>query len=133
MIADHKYFTVYFTPDTGLLENVFKESTADMNEVQFIQMHKDMMDAYVPLNDKLRLVLWDCTLFFHEISPQSQEWIDANPVKFINASPIKKAASVVSDGVFEQLSIEELVSNTPAKLQTKYFYNIKTAYEWLLS
>jgi hypothetical protein len=133
MIADHKYFTVYFTPDTGLLENVFKATTAEMSNDQFIQMHIDMMAAYVPLNDNLQLSLWDCRLFYHEISPQSQDWIDANPVKFVNESPITKAAAVVSDGVFEQMSIEELVSNTPVKLQYKYFHNIDTAYKWLLS
>jgi hypothetical protein len=131
-ILDHKHVDVYFTPETGLVENVIKASTADMNGEQFIQMHKDMMAAYVPLETQLRSELFDCTFFFHEMSLESQEWIEENPIKFANESPIQKVAFVVSTGLFEQLALEDLMNREVLKFEKKYFYDINAAYEWLL-
>jgi hypothetical protein len=47
------------------------------------------------------IVLISHTFFFHEISPESQKWIDENPIKFTNESPIQKVAFIVSTGLFE--------------------------------
>ena len=66
------------------------------------------------------------------ISPELQEWSSKNVFGKFAAAGITKMALIVTDGVFQQISLEQLVDEYEGgNIETKYFTNMDNAKQWL--
>jgi hypothetical protein len=87
------------------------------------------------MKDSIKGILYDTTLFFHEISPKAIDWVNENYVPSLNKNTtVQKAAGIMSESLIEQLSIEDTVSGFEyRRYQLQYFSSTETAKKWLLA
>jgi hypothetical protein len=133
MIHSYIYFDTYWTPETGLVEHVFKETTANMDDDEFINSCKEQLKLYEPIKELMNCILLDSTLFFHEISSIGQDWCNANWNTYIQQqTKVRKVATVYSDSVFVQVTIEAMSDSfRNTCYQMEHFSCIQHANEWL--
>ncbi len=66
------------------------------------------------------------------ISPELQAWSSKNIFEKFAKAGITKMALIVTDGIFQQISLEQLVDEyEEGNIETKYFTNIDNAQQWL--
>jgi hypothetical protein len=135
-IFDHLLADVYWNPETGIIEEVYKETTAGTCDdhlkeysLQKINIMKTfIVDPALSLNG----MLIDSNLFFYEITPELQKWTDEYVVSFFNQMGLKKLSVTISQGLFEQLAIEETATECANDYEIKFFPDKFAAKSWLL-
>jgi hypothetical protein len=141
-VFDHKYADLYWTPETGVFEEIYKVTTSNATDEQLIQYHiqkLDIMSKYCCIGDDattktsiLHGMILDTRYFFHEISPYFQQWIDENIVTFLNQHGCKRIGVIFSQGLLEQLSLEEGAADCANDFELQFFFDKAAANSWLL-
>jgi hypothetical protein len=133
-IADHYYFDMYWTTETCMMEQSFKETTAQMTDDEYISTNALIMKEFESYKHNVKYTLLDLTTFFHEVSPESQKLIDYNSIQFFNNTPLQKVAIVLPQSILELMSIEDTVNNlSPTKYKLEYCSDNDNAKQWLFS
>jgi hypothetical protein len=139
-VLDHFIADLYWTSATGIFEEVFKETTAEMSDKQLKEYHLEKLDIMAKCKcdgsdthtSSFNGILMDTSLFFYEITPELQKWIDENIVSFFNERGLKKLAITIAPGIFEQVAVEDASAECSNKYEVKFFPETSAAKRWLL-
>lgn len=131
MIAKQTPFIVlsYF-PKTELLELEWLAATADMTDKEFqenVRLQNDVLLEYKP-----KKILAKTLDMQYTISPEEQEKHNDIILPTFKAIGLEKLAIVVSQDLFTQVSISQIIDDdTAAGYQSNYFEDTASAMEWL--
>ena len=87
---------------------------------------KQLAERYKPIKS-----FNDARKFKLAISPELQIWISENIFQKKGQEIIKRYAFVVSDSVFAQISIEQMMEESERESMSRYFDNVQAAEVWL--
>jgi hypothetical protein len=106
MIHSYYFFDTYWTPEIGLIEHVFKDTTEYMGDEDFIDCCEEQIKLYETMKQSIRCILFDSTLFFYEISYDAQDWCNNNNWnKYVQEhTNVTKVGNIYSDSVCVQLT-----------------------------
>jgi hypothetical protein len=134
-IFDHLVADLYWTPESSIFEEIYKDTRANVSDEQLkeYRIRKiNIMSTIVDHASTLNGMLLDTSLFFHEITPEYQKWIDQHIVSFFNQRGLKKMCVIFSQGLFEQIALEEASTLCTNKYEVQFFADTHTAKRWLL-
>lgn len=126
-----KYCQHLYDEDTKLLEQVWTNSSATMITEDF----KSVMLGYAGLYKEyeIKKVLVDSRSMRFTVVPEVQDWINTNVIAVI-VPHLDKLAFLLSNDVFEEISIKQAIddNNESLMFKTRYFDNEEKAKQWLL-
>ncbi|WP_026998252.1 hypothetical protein [Eisenibacter elegans] len=116
----------------SIFSHIFKPGSEDLNNDVF----KEEMQTYVQhfKNLKpLRAIVNNKDMRF-ALSPDLQEWHAQNVFPQCVEAGVKKAAILVTEDIFAQVSVEQLMEEeSSGAFEVQYFEDAKLAKEWLLA
>jgi hypothetical protein len=133
-IADHYYFDMYWTTETCMMEQSFKQLSGHMTDDDYVATFALIMKEFEPYKNVLKFFILDFATFFHEVSSESQQLVKNNSAQFFNKTPLEKVAIVLPQSILELMSIKDTVNNlsqTPYKIE--YHNNDDNAKQWFYS
>lgn len=125
------YLTIEVLPEKQLIKVIWSPETIKMND----EMFKAELTRYAEIAEQyhLKVSLVDTSKFAMTIVPETQAWVQENIHPRSLRAGIQKFAYLISDDIFSQVSIEQTMEESGVKFITKYFTDLQTAEEWLLS
>ncbi len=132
-VFDHKLVELYWNPEIGLFEEVFKPTTSEACDEEIMEVQRTKLEYYLKYNYEMKHHLCDTTYFFIELKPATQKWIDDNILSFLDQVDTIKVAFVLSQGFMEQLSVESTMKESPHPYETRYFPSYDEARKWITS
>lgn len=128
LIHQSPFLSTYFLPEENILKLVFSHKTTEMSPADFRQeMHLwcEQLETYhTPGN------IVDTRKFGFAISPELQQWYNAeiNPRSY--AAGLRKMAFIVPENVVSEFSIEQIFSEQ-SLIIFNFFQNLHQAQSWL--
>lgn len=125
--------------ETSYLKIVFNE------EIQSAEMHwktfttpqelKDGLNKGLELVEEKNISNWIADVSsLGVVGEEEQKWSNENWFPRALKEGIKRMAVIVSDDIFNQMSVEEIMQNVPQmNFTSKYFSNVEEAREWIKS
>jgi hypothetical protein len=127
-----KYFVINFDEENELFHYVFHKTTEQMTSEEYVNELKIFIDLVK--EHKPKKVLGDMIDFGFSITPEIQEWVNANLFQVYKEINFKKIAILLSKGFIESLSIEQTMEeDTTNSFETSYFNDEETALRWLIA
>jgi hypothetical protein len=130
MLLQSEYLTIFQLPEIQGIAIQWHESSEKMSTDDFrgaIIAEKDAIDTVKP-----RAVFADTLNMRYTITPELQEWHNTIIFPAFEAAGTQKLGILVSQDLFAQISIEQLIDDSSVEgLQTKYFSSKESALEWL--
>ena len=132
LIKKTKFAVYYIDEEDSLLTQIWTNSKQKMNTEQY----KIDMVNYLELTTKFKTkkALIDTRLFGYAIDPEVQLWVDKK-IAIVTNKIVKKIAFIMSDDLFEQVSIKQTMDEKSGKEYegTKFFNNEADAKIWLFA
>ena len=134
MVEIHNYNGMIVHFDAKI--SVFKQSFSNKTEMWIDDDYKNEFIKYANLIEEYKpiFILVDTRKFNFSVAPKLQEWQVKKILPALNNVGVKKAAMLINEDIFTQVSIEQTMeedANTHA-WETKFFNEEKEAMEWLL-
>ncbi len=129
-VYDNNGMIVHY--DNSIFIQSFSEKTEDWEDEEYkeeFKIYASLIEKYKPL-----YILVDTRKFLFSVIPELQEWqIKVIRPSFINVG-VKKAAMLMSEDFFSQISIEQTLEEDEENhtWQTQFFENKNDAMEWLM-
>ena len=126
----NKYLAIYPLSDIQGLKIQWLPDSVDMTDEEFRQsilMEKEAIESIKP-----RAIFADTLQMRYTIVPKLQDWHNSIITPAFEKAGTKKLGILVSEDLFTQVSIEQLVEDMPDnQLQTRYFTDETSALQWL--
>ena len=123
---------LFYSPDTHLLKQVFKEESKWMDWPQYqreLAKTAEYVSSYRP-----SLLLVDAREFAFVILKDMQGWIQENVISVIKEAGIQKWAVISTPEFISQVSIEQTIEGKrDNNFQAQYFDKEEDAMNWLLN
>lgn len=128
-----KYQIIWFDDDNSIIINKLTEQTVDFEE----DIYKEEILAYTAILKKYRpiYVLTDLIDYDYPIVPNLQDWHAQTVFPVVDEIGIKKAAMVLPQDVFSQISAQQTLDTSyeDYHFAIEYFEDISKAQAWLLT
>ncbi|WP_027003014.1 STAS/SEC14 domain-containing protein [Hugenholtzia roseola] len=127
-----KYKKIDFHQAESVMEVTWLPQTADMSA----QEYQEEMLNYIEIARKYKplYALPNTAELFFTITPEIQQWMNAQIFPVFAQIGMRAAAFVVSQDIFAQLSIEQTMEEEVGqRFQSRYFVNTEEAMNWLQS
>jgi hypothetical protein len=125
------FMEMFFLEDQKILKIVLLSASSDMNDEDFktqIIAEKEAVLSCKPL-----YILADARKYAFTISPELQEWHNNLLFPVFRSEKVQKLAIILSDDIFTQVSIEQLIEDAQnPNFVTSYFNTENDALKWLL-
>lgn len=129
--ADNDYVFISYFYDAKILKVQWKQKSENMSDEDFkqqITFIKEAVIQYKPL-----YVVGNAVNMAYGITPELQEWHNNFLFPAFRDEKVEKLAIVVSEDIFTQVSIEQLIEDEKdAFFLTQYFGRESAALDWLL-
>lgn len=123
------YHQLEYFPDKSLLTITWTTQTMNMTEDDFKQVLLEIL-AFIKKN-KVEWYLADTQEFKFSIIPEVQDWTNTHFLPQIFELGVKKMAIIVSEDLFSQVSIEQVLEDNQSGMQSAYFKTTDEALQWL--
>ncbi|AFM05121.1 hypothetical protein Fleli_2768 [Bernardetia litoralis DSM 6794] len=130
LVKQTPFIKLSYFSETELVELEWLAATVDMTVEEF---HENVrLQNEVLLEHKPKKILAKTLEMQHTISPDEQEKHNDIILPTFKAIELEKLAIVVSQDLFTQVSISQIVDDdTAAGYQSNYFEDITSAMDWL--
>ncbi|WP_020533509.1 hypothetical protein [Flexithrix dorotheae] len=129
-LYDNKYQEIHLDQQYGILTNSWKKESIDMEDEEYqkeLLNLKIFVEKYRP---KMQLI--NIREFGFTISPEMQRWTDDHINKSHLNLGVQKAAFIMSEEIFAQVSVEQTMEEQQGlNFETKYFKSEEDALKWL--
>ncbi len=130
-IFDHYLADLFFASDVNFYEECWKDTTFNATDEEYMAYQIQKLE--ITSNYDVHFFLCDTKKLLYVIAPEMQTWTDKLVLDFWNKSNLKRLAFLVSDSLFEQIAIKQLMEESTHKFQIQYFDKREDAVAWLLS
>lgn len=126
-----KYQQIFFDQETGIMHNTWKSDsltmTPDDYRTDLIKL-VNLVEKHSPTKQ-----LINTKEFAFTIDIDLQQWTDEEVNKKNREAGVEKAAFVIAEEIFTQMSIEQAMEgNEGADINIRYFTTEEEAHDWLL-
>ena len=130
-IYKHKYLQVTYDATRKLMINTWLPECKYMTDDDY----KAQMTEYAERLEKYHpdFSMADSVNFLYTITPDMQEWTNAEFMPYFINAGVQKQAFLVSKDLFSQVSVEQTMDKEQnlKAFQTRYFDSKEKALEWL--
>ncbi len=129
-LLESKYQKIKYRKEHRLL---FVEwiNTAEMTDKEY---REELLKQIVEIEKhQVQKMLLDTSKFEFSISPQTQDWNNKNILSRVIAVGLKKAALLLTEDLFGQISIEQnMEEEKTGAFAIRYFQTLEDAMQWLI-
>ncbi len=125
-----KFLEIEINETDSIIICIWNKATSDAKSEDFKLWNTKIVETtqrYKPSH-----LLGNAKSYLFTVTPDLQEWSVSNIFEKLEQAGLKKMAMIVSEEIFPQVSIEQLIEeNKNTTLITKYFENEEHAMKWL--